>query len=131
MVILVPLFAVLGWAGLFVHNVADLPDQTLLSPESFLPLLLTAALVALWFTPWRTIAAWGLLVLGVLHLIGAVLSVLPMPILPFDPAQTPFHYGFHILYGASQLPVLISASIWLRRRGSTDGGSTDGNGDGG
>ncbi|MBP3035877.1 hypothetical protein J2M53_06360 [Arthrobacter sp. zg-ZUI100] len=120
MVILVPLFAVLGWAGLFIHNVADLPGQTLLSPESFLPLLLTAALVALWLTAWRPVAAWGLLVLGILNLIGAVLTVLPLPALPFDPAQTPFHYGFHVLYGATQLPVVIAAAVWLRRRSRTD-----------
>ena len=31
--------AFVSGAGLFVHNVADLPEQTLLSPESLFPLL--------------------------------------------------------------------------------------------
>ncbi|MCQ2000373.1 hypothetical protein [Arthrobacter zhaoxinii] len=113
-----PALAVLSWLGLLVHNLADLPGQTLLSPESFLPLVLLLALLVLWFTPRRLWAAWGMLVWGVLNLIGAVFSVLPLPVLPFDPEQSARHYAFHALYGVTQLPLLIATTVWLRQRGS-------------
>ncbi|MCC9204376.1 hypothetical protein [Arthrobacter sp. zg-Y769] len=114
----VPALGVLSWLGLLVHNLADLPGQTLLSPESSLPLLLMLGLLVLWFTPRRLWAVWGLLVWGVLNLTAAVFTVLPLSILPFDPAQTAWHYGFHVLYGAVQLPLVTAAAIWLRRRSS-------------
>lgn len=40
--------AVIAWLGLLVHNAADLPGQTLLSPETLWPSLVTAALLALY-----------------------------------------------------------------------------------
>ncbi|WP_258804134.1 hypothetical protein [Pseudarthrobacter sp. NS4] len=40
----VPATALIGWAGIFVHNLAELPEQNLLSPESLIPLLVTALL---------------------------------------------------------------------------------------
>ncbi len=40
---------VLSWLGFFVHNTADLPGQTLLSPETAYPTLVYVALVVLWF----------------------------------------------------------------------------------
>ena len=114
----VPVFAALSWGGLFVHNVADLPGQTLLSPESFVPLLLTVALILLWFTPLRVAAAWGLLVWGLLNFAVAVVTVLPLSVFPFETDQSRVHYTFHVLYGVSQLPVAIATSAWLRRHGS-------------
>lgn len=42
--------AVIARLGPLVHNVADLSDQTLLSPETFWPSLVTAALLALFTT---------------------------------------------------------------------------------
>ncbi|MCR2762688.1 hypothetical protein NQ152_04105 [Microbacterium sp. zg.B48] len=112
----VPVSAALGWVGLLVHNVADLPGQTIVSPESVIPLALTVVLVAAWFTRLRSVAAWALLGWGVLNLLGAILTVLPLPILPFDPAQTPAHYAFHLLYGITQVPLVVTTAIWLRRR---------------
>ncbi|WP_154795823.1 hypothetical protein [Occultella kanbiaonis] len=42
---------VLAWTGFFVHNVADLPGQTILSPESLAPTLIWLAALALWLLP--------------------------------------------------------------------------------
>jgi len=105
----------LSWLGFFVHNVADLPGQTILSPESAIPTLVYLGLLVLWFTPARRVAAWALLVWALLHLIGgAVLSVLPLPILPFAPDQSPRHYLFHGAYGVLQLPLIVALVFWVR-----------------
>ena len=84
----------LAWLGLFVHNTADLPTLTLLSPENSVPALVSAILViAWWLLPWKRGAAIALLGWGLLHLIGGgILSVLPLAIWPYEPAQTPAHY---------------------------------------
>jgi len=111
----VPVGAFIGWAGLFVHNLADLPGQTFLSPESIIPLLVTALLVAGWFTPARYAATVALLSWGLLNFLGGgVLSVLPLPFLPFAPEQTPSHYLFHGVYALAQLPLIIGTAGWLR-----------------
>ena len=102
--------ALVAWAGLVVHNVADLPGQTLLSPESAVPGLVSLVLVTLWFLP-RTgrISGWLLLGWALLNLIGgAVLSVLPLPVLPFVPEQSLRHYLFHLLYGLCQVPLVVA-----------------------
>ncbi|MEV6412731.1 hypothetical protein [Kribbella sp. NPDC051718] len=74
----------------------------------------------LWLTGARQAAAWASLFWGGLHLVGgAIVSVLPLPILPFDPEQSLRHYLFHVLYGVAQVPLLVVA--WNSRRVSTDG----------
>lgn len=105
----------LSWLGFFIHNIADLSGQTILSPESLFPTLIYLALLVLWFTPARRVAGWLLLVWVGLQLIGgAVLSVLPLPILPFSPEQSFQHYAFHGLYGLLQLPLIVGLIGWLR-----------------
>jgi hypothetical protein len=46
-----------------------------------------------------------------ISLAGAILTVLPLPFLPFRPEQSLSHYGVHAYYAATQLPVL-----WLTWR---------------
>lgn len=99
--------AAIAWLGLLVHNVADLPDQTLLSPETLWPSLVTAALLALYATGRVHLAGIGLLGWALLNLVGGTLSVLPLPVLPFEPEQTLRHYSFHLLYAATQFPLLV------------------------
>lgn len=53
---------VITWLGLLVHNVADLPDQTLLSPETLCPRLVTGALVVVYATGAARAAGIGLLI---------------------------------------------------------------------
>jgi hypothetical protein len=97
----------LSWLGLYIHNVADLPAQTLLSPDTSLPALVTLVLfLAWWHFPSTRVTSWLLLGWSLLNLIGGGLSVTPFPFLPFYPKQTLWHYFFHIVYGAAQLPLI-------------------------
>jgi len=45
---------------------------------------------------------------GLVQLIGgAILSVLPLPFLPFAPAQTVDHYLSHVILGITQIPLVV------------------------
>ncbi|WP_448811060.1 hypothetical protein [Agromyces bauzanensis] len=104
-----------AWFGMYMHNIADLPGQDLLSVETSLPTLITFVLVVLWFVrAIRRAVTWALLVWAWISLIGGIISVLPLGILPFEPAQTPMHYAFHTLYAATQVPLIVVTSRWLR-----------------
>lgn len=106
-----------SWLGVFIHNLADLPGQTLLSPESAYPTLIYVVLVVGWFTPARRVADWALLIWCLLNLVGgAIISVLPLPFLPFHPEQTLKHYSFHVIYGVTQIPLLVVLSRRLRNK---------------
>lgn len=107
---------VISWLGLVVHNVADLPGQTLGSPESLYPGLGLAVLLALHRLGPRRVAASVLLGWAVVSLVvGGVLSVLPLGVFPFEPEQTLRHYTFHALYAGAQLPLLLTAGRAIRR----------------
>ena len=105
----------LSWLGFLVHNLADLPDKNPFIPETLYPSLVYLALMLMWLarpgrvTGWLSLAWIGLNFLG-----GGILSVLPLPFLPFVPEQTVYHYTFHVLYAASQVPALIL--LWGRLR---------------
>lgn len=108
----------LAWAGFFLHNVADLPGQSVLSPESLYPTLLTLALLVLRLVPvTRTWGAWLLLGWSALNLVGGALSVLPLAFLPFSPEQSVKHYAFHGLYALTQLPLIWVCLSWLHGHG--------------
>jgi hypothetical protein len=105
---------------MFVHNLAELPGQSLLSPESLIPLIVTVTLIAGWFTPSRRGVTVGLLCWGLLHLLGGgILSVLPLPFLPFAPEQSASHYLFHAIYALAQLPLVFSTAGWLHSHRQT------------
>jgi hypothetical protein len=54
----------------------------------------------------------ALLATGVIQLFGgAIISVLPLPILPYVPDQSVQHYISHVGYGIAQLPL-----IWVTSR---------------
>lgn len=111
-----------AWCGFFVHNVAEFPGQTILSPDSLFPTLVWIAALVLWLIPaTRTAGAWILLAWTVINLVGGAISVLPLSFLPFEPEQTVEHYAFHGLYAATQLPLIGVTALWLRRaRGRSD-----------
>lgn len=125
--LVVPAVAGIGWAGMFAHNLAELPGHGFLSPESLIPFLITALLVAGWFAPIRRGTTIAMLVWGLLHFVGGgVLSVLPLPFLPFAPEQTVSHYLFHGIYALAQLPLIFGALAWLRLPDRVDSASTAG-----
>ena len=119
-----------AWSGFLVHNVADLPGQTILSPESLFPTLVWIAALVLWLVPvTRTAGAWILLIWAVINLVGGAISVLPLPFLPYEPEQTVKHYAFHGLYAATQLPLIGVTAAWLSRRAGAPSGLAHGSRD--
>lgn len=99
-----------GW----YHNVQEFPDMGLMAPE-MVSTIAPAAILAVWWLirPGRAVW-WATLAWIALNLVvGAVLSVLPLPILPFTPAQTAEHYMSHLLYGVTQTPALYG--LWITR----------------
>jgi hypothetical protein len=108
-------FALLAWLGLFVNNTADPPALTLVSPENSVPALVSAILViAWWLLPWKRSATVALLGWGLLHFICGILSVLPLGIWPYEPAQSLSHYAMHLLYALAQLPLIWLLVSWIR-----------------
>ena len=108
-----------SWLGEFVHNVADMPDLALLSPENVIPALIAAGLfLSCWLLPSRRAPPVLLLVWGALNLVGGEMTVIPFGFLPFYPEQTLKHYLFHVLYAAAQLPPIYVATPGPRLRAS-------------
>jgi hypothetical protein len=113
--------AAIAWLGFVVHNVADLPGQTLISNETLWPTVFTAVLLVLYAFGPRRAATIGLLAWATLHFVGGIVSVLPLPFLPFAPDQTLRHYSFHLLYAVTQLPLVVVSWQSLRSRPTTRG----------
>jgi len=113
----------LAWLGMYVHNVADLPNVTLSSSENVLPGAVSLLLLGLWWAlPSRSWPAILLLAWGMLNLVGGFATALPLPVLPFKPEQSLRHYMFHVLYAVTQLPLLGLVRHELRQlRSRTEG----------
>jgi hypothetical protein len=105
----------LAWLGMYVHNVADLPNLSVSSSENVLPGLVWLLLFGLWWAmPSRSWPAILLLAWGILNVVGGFATVLPLPVLPFKPQQSLRHYMFHVLYALTQLPLIGIARRELR-----------------
>ena len=104
-----------SWASMVFHN-QELP-LTLLDLENTGPLAVDIALlIACWLRPsslvvWTAILVWGLLNM----VIGGIVTVLPLPVLPFVPPQTVEHYAVHLVYAVGQLPLVLVAGKALRQ----------------
>ncbi|MGH2362161.1 MAG: hypothetical protein ACRDGM_16665 [bacterium] len=116
----------LAWLGMFIHNVADLPNLTPTSPGNILPGLVWLVLFLVWWTlPGRRWPTGLLFGWGMVNLVGGFASVLPLSILPFRPEQSLRHYAFHVLYAAAQVLLLwlAWAALYSARAHSAPHGS--------
>lgn len=116
-VIQVAIFVLVSWLGEYIHNRVDLPQLTILSPENSLVALTAALLFVMWWHfPNQCLPTLLLLGWGLLHLIiGGIITILPLPFLPFYPAQTPLHYLMHALYSVAQLPLIWTMFTQLKK----------------
>ena len=84
-------------------------------PEYIFPSLISLLLFLGWWKQPQRRRLWGRLLLawtGIHLLVGAILSVLPLPIWPFYPEQSLRHYFSHVIYGIAQLPLMWV--LWKR-----------------
>jgi hypothetical protein len=96
--------------GAWAHNVLEgIPTA---SPET-LSALLPAVVLAVWWWRGGGRLLWWLSFVWVFALnliVGAMLSVLPLPLWPFVPDQSLEHYLSHLFYGVTQVPAI--AILW-------------------
>jgi hypothetical protein len=101
-----------GW----YHNIQEFPGMRLWAPEMLMTIVPALGLLVWWWMrPGATLvlvtAVWALLNL----IVGAFLTVLPLPVLPFQPEQTAEHYQSHLIYAVTQVPLLVVLA-WLGGR---------------
>jgi hypothetical protein len=99
----------LSWLGMVIHNRAEFPGMSFIRPEYVFPTLVSIGLYLLWYLRREEERIWSWCLLGwaTIHLvIGAWLSVMPLPIWPFVPEQSVGHYLSHVIYGALQIPLM-------------------------
>jgi hypothetical protein len=105
----IALFTALSWTGEYVHNRVELPQLTVLSPENSIPALISLVLfIAWWALPFMRVTAFALFGWAAVQLVGGVISVLPLGLLPYYPAQTAQHYLLHVVYVAAQVPLIVA-----------------------
>lgn len=107
---------ILAYLGALAHNVISLPALPIASVENIGPLVVYAALIAsYWKWPRSRLVATLLVSWTIVNvLIGGVVTVLPVPFLPFAPEQSLSHYVAHAIYLAAGLPLTL-ASIRIFR----------------
>ena len=105
----------LSAGSMLAHNLYELP-LTPIDLENSGPIAVAALLgLAYALNPGsRTIAGaalgWGMLNL----VIGGIVTVLPLPFLPFVPEQSVTHYGAHVVYTLGQVPLVVLSYRALR-----------------
>lgn len=112
----VSLGLVVSAMGGVYHNAEEFPGMQLWAPEMMSIIVPTIALLIWWWMrPGRMLvlvtAGWVLLSL----IVGAFLTVFPLSVLPFEPEQSVEHYQAHMIYVATQVPLLVVLA-WLGGR---------------
>lgn len=102
----------IAWIGGWVHGIHFSP-ATLGAGSGVIPwLLLTIVLYLYWRrSAGSTSSLIALFLYGLVTLTGAIVTVLPLSILPFAPEQSVTHYAIHAVYAACQLPLIV----WVLR----------------
>lgn len=97
--------------GMAIHTVVEFGIAGLWAFETaMIPWAILQGI--LWLVWWRQpgarrAAAMALFATALVQLIGgAIVSVLPLPILPFEPEQSLRHYLSHVALGIAQVPLL-------------------------
>lgn len=120
--------ALLSWLGAYYHTSTELGLGPL-RPENSGPALVGLGLFMGWWRSSGSQRLWTWLLMawtvGAHLLVGAVLSVLPLALLPFQPEQSLAHYRSHLIYGLAQLPLMIVLVISLAKRGKPAAGIVD------
>lgn len=103
--------------GHVVHNLEEFGFTMLALGQTVIPAAVTALLFWAAVRPTRAylvaLGVWGLIVL-----VAGGGSVVPLPFLPFEPAQTVSHYLTHAVYAALQVPLLVV--VWHALRQPVD-----------
>lgn len=98
-----------SWLGAYIHTTLEL-KLAIWRPENSGPALIGLLLFLAWWQQPSQRRLWAGLLLGWTatgHLfLGAILSVLPVPIWPFVPEQSLGHYVSHLIYWVAQLPLI-------------------------
>lgn len=112
----IAIWALLSLFGLLFHNWWDLPDLSWANLENSAPAVVFVVIgVAWWQRPRSTITLTVLLIWGIVHLIGGgIMSVIPFDFLPFYPEQSLRHYAGHLVYIATQMPLIFVTFRELR-----------------
>ncbi len=100
--------------GAWYHNTREFPGMPLTAPE-MLSAIVPAVVIAIWWLARPGRALWWVTVVWVVLLnlgVGAVLTVLPLPILPFEPEQSMSHYMTHLFYLLAQIPAVYLLFRW-------------------
>lgn len=106
-----------AWLGFVIHNMTELGARALGRPDTLVPTAVYLLLAVVWLSPARRAGTWLLLGWGWLNLVGGgLLSVLPLPFLPYEPEQSVSHYAVHVVYGLAQVPMVVALTRQVRRR---------------
>ena len=108
-IVLIAVLTFLSWLGAYLHTTFEL-QLPVWRPENSVPALVGLVLFLGWWRQSQRRDVWAWLLLawtgGGHLLLGALLSVLPLPFLPFVPEQSAGHYFSHVIYGIAQLPLI-------------------------
>lgn len=108
---------IVSFMGFWFHELNRVPTLIGFTFEWRLTVLFAIIVFLPWWRFPRQIASIAAIwALGLIHLLSAVLTVLPLAFLPFIPEQTLSHYLVHAVYALAQAPLFWAALLLAQRR---------------